>query len=285
MAAPMLLLLLLVVLARAEAGGGLYSREANQAASSSSSSAAAPPAEFRLVRLNQLWEKAQRVGLPAVRLAELHSDLRLQEKDELSWKKQKAAGLDEDGEREARLRRRLEVIMTKYGLSGKKEGQQRETNHIKEGFAKDDLDDPRLEKLWNKAKSSGKFSEEELEKLWREFQHHKEKVHEYNILLETVSRTEDVHKNMINPVEDESVAKTELLHRKHSELKEQLHSINQGFERLRKVSHQGYDSSSEFEEPRVIDLWDLAQSTNFTEKELESLRVDVQTMSDESSGT
>lgn len=29
----------------------------------------------------------------------------------------------------------------------------------------------------------------------------------------------------------------------------------------------------EFEEPRVIDLWDLAQSTNFTEKELESLRV------------
>ncbi|KAM3848440.1 alpha-2-macroglobulin receptor-associated protein isoform 1-T1 [Vipera latastei] len=275
MAAPMLLLLLLVVLARAEAGGGLYSREANQAASSSSSSAAAPPAEFRLVRLNQLWEKAQRVGLPAVRLAELHSDLRLQEKDELSWKKQKAAGLDEDGEREARLRRRLEVIMTKYGLSGKKEGQQRETNHIKEGFAKDDLDDPRLEKLWNKAKSSGKFSEEELEKLWREFQHHKEKVHEYNILLETVSRTEDVHKNMINPVEDESVAKTELLHRKHSELKEQLHSINQGFERLRKVSHQGYDSSSEFEEPRVIDLWDLAQSTNFTEKELESLREEL----------
>lgn len=54
----------------------------------------------------------------------------------------------------------------------------------------------------------------------------------------------DVHKNMINPVEDESVAKTELLHRKHSELKEQLHSINQGFERLRKVSHQGYDSAS-----------------------------------------
>lgn len=41
-----------------------------------------------------------------------------------------------------------------------------------------------------KAKSSGKFSDEELEKLWREFQHHKEKVHEYNILLETVSRTE-----------------------------------------------------------------------------------------------
>lgn len=40
------------------------------------------------------------------------------------------------------------------------------------------------------AKTSGKFSDEELDKLWREFKHHKEKIHEYNILLETVSRTE-----------------------------------------------------------------------------------------------
>lgn len=42
------------------------------------------------------------------------------------------------------------------------------------------------------AKTSGKFSSEELTKLWREFQHHKEKVHEYNVLLETLSRTEGV---------------------------------------------------------------------------------------------
>lgn len=40
------------------------------------------------------------------------------------------------------------------------------------------------------AKTSGKFSSEELDKLWRELQHHKEKVHEYNVLLETLSRTE-----------------------------------------------------------------------------------------------
>lgn len=40
------------------------------------------------------------------------------------------------------------------------------------------------------AKTSGKFSREELDKLWREFQHHREKVREYNVLLETLSRTE-----------------------------------------------------------------------------------------------
>lgn len=43
--------------------------------------------------------------LSPVRLSELHSDLKIQEKDELQWKKLKAEGLDEDGEREAKLRR------------------------------------------------------------------------------------------------------------------------------------------------------------------------------------
>lgn len=40
------------------------------------------------------------------------------------------------------------------------------------------------------ARTSGKFSDEELSNLKREFQHHKDKIHEYNILMDTVSRTE-----------------------------------------------------------------------------------------------
>ena len=43
------------------------------------------------------------------------------------------------------------------------------------------------------AKSSGKFLEEELLILRREFQHHKDKIHEYNIVMDTVSRTEGEH--------------------------------------------------------------------------------------------
>lgn len=43
--------------------------------------------------------------LSPVRQAELHSDLKIQEKDELQWKKLKVEGLDENGEREAQLRR------------------------------------------------------------------------------------------------------------------------------------------------------------------------------------
>lgn len=40
------------------------------------------------------------------------------------------------------------------------------------------------------AKTSGKFSEEELQSLRKEFEHHKDKIHEYNIVMDTVSRTE-----------------------------------------------------------------------------------------------
>lgn len=40
------------------------------------------------------------------------------------------------------------------------------------------------------AKSSGKFSPEELLSLKREFQHHKDKIHEYNVVMDTISRTE-----------------------------------------------------------------------------------------------
>ncbi|XP_039398157.1 alpha-2-macroglobulin receptor-associated protein isoform X1 [Mauremys reevesii] len=261
--------LLLVVLAQ----GGKYSKEANEAAAAGSPQRQ-EAGEFRVVKLNQIWEKAQRLHLSAVKLAELHSDLKIQEKDELSWKKLKAEGLDEDGEKEAKLRRNLHVIMTKYGMNGKKDAQLVDTNYIKDGTESDVLDDPRLEKLWSKAKTSGKFSDQELDKLWREFKHHKEKIHEYNILLETVSRTEEIHKNMINPSEEDQF-KEEILHGKHTELKDKMRSINQGFDRLRKISHQGYDTASEFEEPRVIDLWDMAKSANFTEKELESFREEL----------
>lgn len=50
-----------------------------------------------------LW--FQQTQLSPGRQAELHSDLKIQEKDELQWKMLKAEGLDEDGEKEARLRR------------------------------------------------------------------------------------------------------------------------------------------------------------------------------------
>lgn len=51
------------------------------------------------------------------------------------------------------------------------------------------------------AKSSGRFSSEELLNLKKEFQHHKDKIHEYNILIDAVSRTEgeSMQNNSLGP--------------------------------------------------------------------------------------
>nr|XP_004656056.1 alpha-2-macroglobulin receptor-associated protein [Jaculus jaculus] len=266
---PLLLLLLLLAPWPAASHGGKYSREKNEPEPSAKRQ---PGEEFRMEKLNQLWEKARRLHLSPVKLAELHADLKIQERDELNWKKLKVEGLDEDGEKEAKLINSLNVILARYGLDGRKDAQVIHSNALNDG--QDELGDPRLEKLWHKAKTSGKFSSEELDKLWREFLHHKEKVHEYNVLLDTLSRAEEGYENIISP-SDMSHIKSDVLYSKHGELKDRLRSITQGLDRLRKVSHQGYGPASEFEEPRVIDLWDLAQSANFTEKELESFREEL----------
>lgn len=50
------------------------------------------------------------MSLSPVRQAELHSDLKIQEKDELHWKKLKAEGLDQNGEKEAQLRRNFNGV-------------------------------------------------------------------------------------------------------------------------------------------------------------------------------
>ncbi|KAI5617507.1 alpha-2-macroglobulin receptor-associated protein, partial [Silurus asotus] len=168
---------------------GKYSRDVNEQKVESEGKTAV---EFRIAKLNQVWEKANRMQLAPRRLSELHSDLKIQEKDELQWKKLKAEGLDEDGEREAKLRRNFNIILAKYGMDGKKDNRALDSANLKDHDSKlgEIFGDPRLEKLWNKAMTSGKFSEEELQSLRKEFEHHKEKIHEYNIMIDTVSRTE-----------------------------------------------------------------------------------------------
>ncbi|KAG9342504.1 hypothetical protein JZ751_016507 [Albula glossodonta] len=324
--------------------GSKYSKEMNELKSPDGKNTV----EFRIAKLNQVWEKALRMQLPPVRQAELHSDLRIQEKEELQWKKLKAEGLDENGEKEAKLRRSFngngegeggggactkwegslssqhwpvaplpaQLILAKYGMDGKKDTRGLESNNLKDYEHKegDMFDDPRLDKLWNKAKNSGKFSEEELQTLRREFQHHKDKIQEYNIVMDTVSRTEEIHKNVIAPLEGET--KEHMLHEKHQELKEKMRNLNQGFERLRKLSREGFSEDSgehslqqpcpicfitvlrgrtrflplvlicsltpvfpfpleEFKEPRVVELWEMAQRANLSDDELDSLKEEL----------
>ncbi|XP_038661773.1 alpha-2-macroglobulin receptor-associated protein isoform X2 [Scyliorhinus canicula] len=244
--------------------GGKYSREKNEVDADGKAEI-----EFRMAKLNQVWEKAQRLQFSPVKLAELHSDLKIQEKDELNWKKLKADGLDEDGEKEAMMRRNFNVILTKYRLDGRKDAAAMDTNYLKDSMdsENDVFDDPKLEKLWNKATTSGKFNNDEVRKLRREFQHHQDKIQEYHILRETVSRNEDIYQNVISP--SEAHVKEDLLHSKHTQLKDKHRNVEASFQRLRKLINQ------EFSEPRVLELWDMAKQSNFTADELDSIKEEL----------
>uniref|UniRef100_A0A3P9LDG1 Low density lipoprotein receptor-related protein associated protein 1 n=1 Tax=Oryzias latipes TaxID=8090 RepID=A0A3P9LDG1_ORYLA len=257
----------------ARAMAGKYSREVNEPRPGGADDE--QTVEFRIAKLNQVWEKAKRMQMPPVRQAELHSDLKIQEKDELQWKKLKVEGLDESGEKEAQLRRNFHVILAKYGMDGKRDTRPLESNSLKDHEPKDGdtFEDPRLDKLWNKARNSAKFSDEELANLKREFQHHREKIQEYNLLMDTVSRTEETHKNVIAPLEGD--AKEHVLQQKHTELKQKMRDLNHGFERLREISHKGFSEDSEFREPRVIELWEAAKRANLSRDELDSLKEEL----------
>ncbi|KAG8591322.1 hypothetical protein GDO81_000122 [Engystomops pustulosus] len=202
---PLLLCLLQPLGARA--GGGKYSREVNE------NRADEEAAEFRIQRLNQVWEKAQR----------------LRQKNDDKWRK------------EAKLRRSLT-----YGLDGKKKPRQDNT------YIKDGTDEMRQN-------TSVKFSEEDMATCGG-FLHHRKRLRK-------------IHQNVISP--DENEIKVEDLHGKHADLKDKLRSINHGFDRLRKISHEGFSGERDFNEPRVNDLWDMARSANFSPSELDSFKEEL----------
>lgn len=53
----------------------------------------------------------------------------------------------------------------------------------------------------------------------------------------------EIQENVISPF-DMSRVKEDVLHSKHAELKDRLRGINQGYDRLRKVSHRGYGAEA-----------------------------------------
>lgn len=59
----------------------------------------------------------------------------------------------------------------------------------------------------------------------------------------------EIHKNVISPLEGDT--KEPELHKKHTDLKQKMRDLNHGFERLRKLSHEGFteDSGERKEKP------------------------------------
>lgn len=97
------------------------------------------------------------------KLQSLFSDLKIQDKEELSYKHTKAEGKDEDGLIEAKLRKRLIGIMSTYGLldhfaetdDPELLKRHKPLNDGSNYVAKDVFGDKRLNQLWAKAEVAG----------------------------------------------------------------------------------------------------------------------------------
>uniref|UniRef100_A0A8C7ITW4 Low density lipoprotein receptor-related protein associated protein 1 n=1 Tax=Oncorhynchus kisutch TaxID=8019 RepID=A0A8C7ITW4_ONCKI len=286
---------------------GKYSREINDQKPSVDGKSTV---EFRIAKLNQVWEKATRMQLPPVRQAELHSDLKIQEKDELQWKKSKAEGMDENGEREAKLRRGFNGERGMEGVGGER-GQAttprpNPLHPLPPSLSLPPSPPPSpisLHPPLHLSPSPPHLSPSPPSLIPSPISLHPlphlspspppslsipspislppsppslsipspPSLHPLPLSISFPSI--EIHKNVISPLEGE--VKQHVLHQKHTDLKDKMRDLNQGFERLRKLSHEGFSEDSEFKEPRVIELWEMAQRANLTGDELDSLKEEL----------
>lgn len=246
---------------------------------------------FRMAKLNLLWSKAV-VRLTDAKCKSLLSELKIHDKEELTWKKLKSEGKDKDGLQEAALRKKLIGIMSTYGLlehfeevndPSKYKLHKPLSGPTDKYLNKSLFKDKKLNKLWEKAEASG-FTAEELMALKEEFTHHQDKIDQYYALLEEAEdKTRDAHMNSVDDKLDRFNAieyaeedqddkkkyesKVNMLRTKHREIRD-------GYDQLLRMAVSG-PSNKDFVEPKVQGLWKMAVNSNFTPDELESLKVEL----------
>ncbi|KAH8367424.1 hypothetical protein KR200_000701 [Drosophila serrata] len=253
---------------------------------------------FRMAKLNLVWSKAQN-RLTEPKLKSLYMELKIHDKEEIAWKQLNSQHKDKDGLKEDELRRKLIGIMSSYDLLEHfdetqdaekikpfKKFHDPEERHKNKSLFKD----KKLNRLWEKAEISG-FTSEELKSLKQEFDHHQDKVDVYYSLLENIGTVDtDKHENAINTEDldtynmisndaNENEIKTHSQNVKKFEndlktLRGHHVGIKDHYDRLERLVSSG-PHSQDFIEPKVQGLWRVAQASNFTEKELASIKTEL----------
>jgi len=218
---------------------------------------------FRMQKVNLLWEKA-RTKLTETKLERLYSELKVQDKDELTLKKLKGEGGDKDGSKDADVRKKFNSLLLKYGLGGTPDNSETPHNPSKALFK-----DKKLMRLWEKAEQAG-LQGEELIALQEEFQHHQRKVDEYNSLLELAGDKDSKRYNEIK----RELKEEEFDLRDTNEITRKAKDLKGNYDRLHRLAtNQGVEHM--FKEPKVAGLWKLALLAKFEPEELESLREEL----------
>lgn len=234
------------------------------------------------------------------KLKSLYTELKLHDKEELQWKQLNSQHKDKEGLKEADLRKKLIAIMTTYGLVEHFDDTQDPEVYKEFKAFPDTVDnyknkslfkDKKLNRLWEKAEVSG-LSPEELTILKQEFMHHQEKIDVYYRLLDGVTAKKEKsasHENAVNEDEHDSYNEivtreemdTDAEHRVHNDihhgatvLRQKHREIKDNIERLERITAKG-PNSQEFVEPKVQGLWRIALTSNFTDDELSSLKMEL----------
>ncbi|XP_052858990.1 alpha-2-macroglobulin receptor-associated protein [Drosophila gunungcola] len=253
---------------------------------------------FRMAKLNLVWAKAQN-RLTEPKLKSLYMELKIHDKEEIAWKQLNSQHKDKDGLKDDELRRKLIGIMSSYDLLEHFDDTQdsEKLKPFKKFHDADDrhknkslFKDKKLNRLWEKAEISG-FTAEELKSLKQEFDHHQDKVDVYYSLLENIGTVDtDKHENAINTEDldtynlisndaNENEIKTHAQNVKSFEndlntLRGHHVGIKDHYDRLERLVSSG-PHSQDFIEPKVQGLWRVAQASNFTDKELESIKTEL----------
>lgn len=225
--------------------------------------------KFRSGKVNQVWEKAVRKGLPALEMTDLYAELK--HHDEMMMEHKRTRSENDDGTRDAELADRLHEIMAKFSLGRKQENpsfDEVNKSNLKHRF----LEDPNLDKLWQTAQKYGKFSDDELSALETEFQHHRRKLEELKMLNSELSEIDDMSDNSV-----EKQMKMQERSEKKNKIAEMYGDIQEGYERLSLKTKQKTLSAKSvpFTEPRVNALWEEAKKGNFSKEELDSIKEEL----------
>ncbi|CAH1154775.1 unnamed protein product [Phaedon cochleariae] len=245
---------------------------------------------FRMSKLNLLWSKAV-LRLSETKLKSLFGELKLHDKEEITWKHLRAEGKDKDGLKEAELRKKMLTIMSNFNLLDQADDisdpektrpfkplNEASDKHINKSLFKD----KKLNKLWEKAERAG-FTQEELLALSEEFGHHQDKIDQYYSLLHDVKGNPE--ENAENSIDDslDKYNKIEFIEEqepnkdyldKANLIREKYKDIKDGFDHLHLLAAKG-PASREFVEPKVQGLWRIAIESNFTPSELHSLKTEL----------
>uniref|UniRef100_H2ZJC6 Alpha-2-macroglobulin RAP C-terminal domain-containing protein n=1 Tax=Ciona savignyi TaxID=51511 RepID=H2ZJC6_CIOSA len=220
--------------------------------------------KFRSSKVNQLWEKAERMELSAVMLSDLYVDLKEHDRKFMDVKTSDA---DENDKRWRVLNEEFNRIMVRYGLAGN-----RKLNDNVDGQpkSKQPFQDPQLNKLWLQTVSSKKFKTDELDKLLVEFKHHEDKVWELDELRKDLERVRAISENSVERFNDKQDQV-----KREAEAKTLQEEVETSFQRLHLVAQKSKDENVAFIEPRVAELWEMAQNGNFTVVELLSVKQEL----------